>query len=121
MKNIIKIKILPLMAIGAALVAALAIGAGSPERKHSVVILRGVPAFHRLNDHQYNWDGITVFCSSSSSNAPTYTPATFESDGTINGSESLAEAIASLLDQGYRIERRDSDSGSITVWLIRNR
>jgi len=77
---------------------------GNGPQSHSVVILKGTPAFTRLNPSQYQWSGITAFSASSSSNAPVFESCTFNSDGTIVPSLPLAEAVAQLLDQGYRIQ-----------------
>jgi hypothetical protein len=85
----------------------LCLGASDQPRRHAVVILQSTPAFTRLNPASYQYSGMSILCSSSSSNAPVFEPATFNQDGTITPSMPIAEALAQLLDQGYRLQFND--------------
>lgn len=100
--------------IGAiALALALLVSGGQAQQqerhKHQVVVLwaaqNGGPVFINGQYH-YAYDGARVYCSSSSSNAPVF-PQQF--GDYIGGGTQIADALAQLLDEGYRMVGQDAN------------
>lgn len=94
-----------------ALLGGISLRSQSVERghKHQVVVLwasqSGVPTFINGQYH-YVYDGARVYCSSSSSNAPTF-PQQF--GDFIGGGTQVADVLAQLLDDGFRIVNQDNN------------
>lgn len=90
---------------GACLGALITHTTAKPDKQdgRGCVILQGQQTFARSSGGYY-FPGVVVYCSSSSSNAPQFSPPVFTQDGGINQAVSLADAIAQLLELGYHIE-----------------
>ncbi len=87
------------IAITLSLIAILGIAAGSLPRKHEVVLLRGNVSGHSTSTG-YEYGGIDVYVSSSSSGAPTFPQMNVQVPVPLTP---MAEAIAQLMDAGYEI------------------
>lgn len=86
----------------------LTLAASDSPRQHSVVLLTPTPLFTRLNPSSYNYGGISILSCSSSTNAPSFPAAIFNQDGTVTQSIPIAQALADLLNQGYKLQFHDN-------------
>jgi len=114
-------KRLSLSIIGAALLSVVAFTAFSTKThadkfsRHSVVVLysqiHGKP-ISDTNGQYFQYTGSIVYCSSSSSNAPTFPQFSPQIYVPVAG---LAQALADLLDDGYQIKYVSDDQTSFTL------
>lgn len=89
-----------------------------PRASKQCVILQGFQVFDRNpSDGTYIYTGIGVYCSSSSSNAPTFPAPTFGITMPHNA-KPMAEAIAESMNQGFRVDKFDSQT--LTAVMIKD-
>jgi len=78
-------------------------------QSHACVVLQSMQTFQRVSPTNFIYTGLAVYSSSSSSNAPTFTPPVFDQLGNSSPAVPLAEAIAQCLEAGFHIERSDAN------------
>jgi len=111
------------------LAAALTFAATSYNPHRAVVVLRANMDSYRINQglggpgNGFGYSGMSVYCSSSSSNAPVFPQSFYYDSGPIPNTPplpkrvDLADAIQQCLSEGFKIQSVSSDG--MTVMLVR--